>query len=60
MFVEGVLWESTLRLLFSSNDSRLEGVIQLIHLDLGGPISSTYLTGYEYYVTFIDDFSMKI
>ena len=44
---------------FSSSDTRLEGVIQLIHSDLCGPMSSTSLTGYEYYVTFIDDFSKK-
>jgi len=44
---------------FPSSDSRSEGVLQLIHLDLCGPMSSASLTGYEYYVTFIDDFSRK-
>ena len=44
---------------FSSSDSRSEGVLQLIHSDLCGPMSSASLTGYEYYITFIDDFSMK-
>ena len=44
---------------FSSRDTRSEGVLQLIHSDLCGPMSSTSLTGYEYYVTFIDDFSRK-
>ena len=47
------------KIAFPSNDSKLEGVLQLIHLDLCGPMSSTSLTGYEYYVTFIDDFSRR-
>ena len=42
-----------------SSDTRLEGVLQFIHKDLCGPMSSTSLTGYEYYVRFIDDFSRK-
>ena len=44
---------------FPSSDSRSEGVLQLIHSDLCGPMSSASLTGYEYYITFIDDFSRK-
>ena len=44
---------------FLSNDSRLEGVLELIHSDLCGPMSSASLTGFEYYITFIDDFSKK-
>ena len=44
---------------FPSSDSRSEGVLQLIHSDLCDPMSSTSLTGYDYYITFIDDFSRK-
>ena len=44
---------------FLSSDSRSEGVLQLIHSDLCGPMSSASLTGFEYYITFIDDFSRK-
>ena len=33
--------------------------MELIHSDVCGPIPSTYLSGYEYYVTFIDDYSRK-
>ena len=44
---------------FPSNNSRLEGVLELIHLDLCGPMSFASLTGFEYYITFIDDFSRK-
>ena len=32
-------------------------MLELIHSDVFGPMSSTYLTGYEYYVTFVDDYS---
>ena len=42
---------------FPSSDSRSERVLQLIHSDMCGPMSSTSLIGYEYYVTFIDEFS---
>ena len=31
----------------------------MIHSDLCGPMSTTSLKGYEYYITFIDDFSRK-
>ena len=44
---------------FPSSDSRSKGVLELIHSDLCGPMSSSSLTGFEYYITFIDDFSRK-
>ena len=59
MYVEGVPLESTPRLLFSSSGSRSKGVLELIHLDFCGSMSSASLTGFEYYTTFIDDFSRK-
>ena len=34
-------------------------MLELIHSDVCGPMPSTYLSGYEYYVTFIDDYSRK-
>ena len=42
---------------FTSSDSRSIGILDLIHFDLCGPMSSVSLRGYEYYVTFIDDHS---
>ena len=33
---------------FPSSDSRSQGVLQLIHSDLCGPMSSVSLTGYEF------------
>jgi hypothetical protein len=44
---------------FPSNDGRLKGLLDLVHSNVCGPMSSTSLTGCEYFVTFIDDFSRK-
>ena len=44
---------------FPSSDSRAVGILDLIHLDVCGPMSLTSLTGFLYYVIFIDDFSRK-
>jgi hypothetical protein len=44
---------------FPSIDSRAAGILDLIHTDVCGPMSSTWLTGSLYYVVFIDDFSRK-
>jgi transposase InsO family protein len=44
---------------FLSSDSRTTGILDLIHSDVSGPMSSTSLTGSLYYVVFIDDFSRK-
>ena len=44
---------------FPSSDSRTEGILDLIHSYICGPMSSPSLSGYEYYVTFIDDHSRK-
>ena len=42
---------------FSKSETNTKGTLELIHFDVCGPIPSTYLSGYEYYVTFIDDYS---
>ena len=44
---------------FSKSERKTRGTLKLIHSDVCGPIPSTYLSGYEYYVTFIDDYSIK-
>jgi hypothetical protein len=44
---------------FPSSDSRAAGILDLIHTDVCGPMSSASLTGSLYYVVFIDDFSRK-
>ena len=44
---------------FPKSETKTKGTLELIHSDVCGPIPSTYLSGYEYYVTFIDDYSRK-
>jgi transposase InsO family protein len=44
---------------FSSSDSRAARILDLIYLDVCGPMSSASLTSSLYYVVFIDDFSRK-
>jgi transposase InsO family protein len=44
---------------FPKSDNKAEGILELVHLDVCGPIPSTSLSGYVYYVSFIDDYSRK-
>eukprot|EP00253_Pinus_taeda_P013514 PITA_13514 len=44
---------------FSSSDSRATGILDLIHSDVRGRMSHVSLSGYEYYVLFIDDHSTR-
>jgi transposase InsO family protein len=44
---------------FPSSDNKTGGILDLIHSNLCGPMSSISLSGYEYYVTLIDDHSRK-
>jgi hypothetical protein len=44
---------------FPSTESRYEGILDLIHSYVSGMISVASLHGSSYYVTFIDNFSMK-
>jgi hypothetical protein len=44
---------------FPKSDSKAEGILELIHSDVCGPMPSTSLSGYVYYVSFIDDYSRK-
>jgi transposase InsO family protein len=44
---------------FPSSDNRSGGILDLIQSDVCGPVSLVSLSGYEYYVTFIDDHSRK-
>ena len=45
---------------FSKSEIKTKGTLELIHSDVCGPIPSTYLSGYKYYVTFIYDYSRNI
>jgi hypothetical protein len=44
---------------FSKSNSKAEGILELVHSDVCGPMPSTSLSGYVYYVSFIDDYSRK-
>lgn len=44
---------------FPSSDSKDKGSLDIIHSDVCRPMSVTSLSGYVYYVSFIDGFSCK-
>jgi hypothetical protein len=44
---------------FPSSDNRVAGILDVIHTDVCGPMSSASLSGFLYYVTFIYDISQK-
>lgn len=44
---------------FHSSDSRSKGILNLVHSNICGSMSAPSLSGYLYYVIFIDDFSRK-
>ena len=44
---------------FPINESKSKGILEIIHFDVCSPMSSNSLSGYAYYVSFIDDFSRK-
>ena len=44
---------------FPSSESKAKGILEIVHSDVCRPMSSSSLSGYVYYVSFIDDFSRK-
>ena len=44
---------------FPSSESKAKGILEIIHFDVCGLMSSSSLSRYAYYVSFIDDFSRK-
>ena len=45
---------------FPSSESKTKGILEIIHSDVcRRPMSSNSLSGYAYYVSFIDEFSRK-
>ena len=44
---------------FTSSESKAKGIYEIIHSDVCRPMPSNSLSGYAYYVSFIDDFSRK-
>ena len=44
---------------FPSSKSKEKGILEIIHSYVCSPMSLSSLSGYVYYVSFIDDFSRK-
>jgi hypothetical protein len=44
---------------FPSSESKAKGILDIIHSDVCGLMATTSLSGYSYYVSFIDDFSRQ-
>ena len=44
---------------FPRSKRKTKGILKIIHSDACSPMSSSSLSGYVYYVSFIDDFSRK-
>ena len=44
---------------FPNSEITAKGIMDIVHSDVCGPMSSSSLSGYMYYVSFIDDFSRK-
>ena len=44
---------------FPSSKRKEKGILEIIHFDVCSPMSSSSLSGYVYYVSFINDFSRK-
>jgi hypothetical protein len=42
---------------FPRSDNKAKGVLEIVHIDVCGPMTTTSLSRYSYYVSFIDDFS---
>ena len=42
---------------FKTKGYRAKEVLELVHSDLCGPLSTSARGGYEYFITFIDDYS---
>jgi hypothetical protein len=55
-FYEHHLYGKKNHVIFSSSAMRVEGILQLVHNDVFGPMSVPSLGKYMYYVSFIDDF----
>ena len=45
--------------MFPSSDDKSKGVLDIVHSDMCGSMSTTSLSRYVYYVSFIYDFSHK-
>ena len=44
---------------FPKSETKTKGTLELIHSYVCGPMPSTSLSSFEYYIKFIDDYSRK-
>ena len=51
--------ERTSRIHFQKSETKTKGTLELIHSGVCGLMPFTYSSGYEYYVTFTNDYSRK-
>jgi transposase InsO family protein len=56
---KGCMLGKNIKKAFPSSDNRAQGILDLVHSDVCGPMSSPSLSGCLYYVIFIDDYSRK-
>ena len=42
--------ETTSRILFPKSETKTKGTLELIHSDVCGPMPSTFVSGFEYFV----------
>jgi hypothetical protein len=56
---KGCMLGKNIKKAFLSSDNRVQGILDLVHSNVCGPMSSPSLSGCSYYVIFIDDYSRK-
>jgi hypothetical protein len=56
---KGCMLGKNIKKSFLSSDNRAQGILDLVHSDVSGPMSSPSLNGCLYYVIFIDDYRRK-
>jgi hypothetical protein len=56
---KGFMLGKNIKKAFPSSDNRPHDILDLVHCDVCGPMSSLSLSGCLYYVIFIDDYSIK-
>ena len=56
---KGCVNRKNIKKTFPSSESKAKGILKVIHSKVCGPMSSSSLSGYVYYVSFIDGFSRK-
>jgi hypothetical protein len=56
---KGCMLGKNIKKAFPSSDNRAHGILDLVHSDVCGPMSSPSLIGCLYYAIFVDDYSRK-